>query len=253
MSVILTSQMHTRLAFHGVWPKTHRYLIEQIPSRFLVMRDDECMEFGRLAFDRCSEIEFLYEDEYRYYCILMTLFGHRFYDDPRFSEISSIIHDTKQKARMRRTMPLIPKLTEQIWGEKDAMKNFVLKAHEQLKSSLNGNNTVSYFPSCTGNINLFLKWRPHVLDQRIYVQNARVIASRLKLSGEDAIDICFWSIWALGLNFDNNPQFKWLSRSVNQAGNDPSQRRRRLTKWLVRLTGNKHPKSPDLDAEINYI
>lgn len=84
--------------------------------------------------------------------------------------------------------------------------------------------------------------QPRSLDEALYVENARSVAARLGLEHRYAIDVCFWTIWLVGLDFDLNPQFGWLMRSVDSAGTRPERRFRRLASWLLRLAEGTQPK-----------
>lgn len=242
MSVVFSDQMLVGLAFHSKWPATRAYLLENVPLRFSVMTDKDMMDFGKLAFYQCHDAELVYEDEYRYFCLLMTLFGHKFIEDPRYTQISSVLMDTTQKARMKRTEPLVPQVIEEMWGKPEARQVTLSRASEQMENLLYRQSGPLYFPPCSQEIGWYTR---HSLDQQVFVNNAKSVAARLRLRGGEALDVCFWAIWILGLDFDDNPQFRWLNRSIDKAGDNPETRLRRLTKWLIRLANNDHPASPN--------
>ncbi|MFV0644701.1 MAG: hypothetical protein ACK5NN_09420 [Sphingomonadaceae bacterium] len=233
MSVVVDTHMASRLAFHRIRARTGRYLHEQIPSRFSLMSREDTDIFVEIAFSLCQGAELVSEEELRYVCSVMTLFGHRFYEDPRYVSVSSILLDTDKQARQRRTRPIVEALVLKLWGQKQdrqaAMSRLCVELRKMEVSD--GSYDIDWdakllAPGCL---------RPDADLRQLFVENAKDIMMRLRLEGEGAERICFWTAWILGLDFDRNPQFSWLVRSIDAAGDLPMRRQKKLVVWLLKL------------------
>lgn len=233
--MLVTDQMKTRLAFHGSWSAMKTRLNAEMPTRFGPMPSDDQLDFGRAVFDLCHQYELFADDEVHTVSVLMTLFGHRFYTDPRFSTLSDIIFDMAQKARMRRVRPLVQPMLEQVWGVAQTRQTYLQNAVTELNALRRNGALKGQFVSCEQPLPLFEKWQPKPLDQKLFLTNAAAMRANLNVAGPYDLDVCFWTIWVLGLDVNSNPQFRWWIRLLDKAGTDPQNRYQRLLSWLERL------------------
>ncbi len=207
----------------------------ELPTRLSPMSHEDQLDFGRAVFDLCHQYQFFAEDEVHTVSVLMTLFGHRFYTDARFSVLSDILFDTDQKARMRRVQPLIQPMIEQVWGVAQTRQTYLQNAVTELNSLRRNSALKGQFVSCEQPLPLFERWQPNPLDQKFFLTNAAAMKANLNVAGPYDLDVCFWTIWVLGLDVESNPQFQWWIRLLDKAGTDPQNRYWRLLSWLERL------------------
>lgn len=233
MQIVVDSYMASRLAFHRIKARTSNYLKEENPPRFSLMSRNDTEEFVEEAFSLCQRVQLLSEEELRYVCRLMTLFGHRFYDDPRYKPVSSILLDIEQQARQRRTQPLVDDLVLKFWGHEQDRRMVLSRICTELHMMQISTEVHDFerdakllAPGCL---------RPDGVLQEFFLKYSKDSMSRLVVEGHSAERICFWATWIFGIDFDRNPQFRWLARSIDKAGRSPEQRQRKLTTWLLRL------------------
>ncbi len=233
MPMIIDSQMASRLAFHRIKARTGRYLHKQIPSRFSLMSQDDTDAFVEAAFTLCQRVELVSEEELRYVCHVMTLFGHRFYDDPRYASVSDILLDTDQQARQRRTQPLVDGLVVRLWGQEQDRRMMLSRICAELRKMEDPGVVYDFHQDVTllttGCI------RPDDKLKQFFLNNTKGAMLRLGLEGHAAERVCFWTTWILGVDFYRNPQFSWIIRSIDRAGDSPRRRQQRLISWLLRL------------------
>lgn len=234
MVIVLTKAAKSRLAFHRIRPATVNFMRKTAPSRFDLMNEADADAAVDAAFRLCQRSELAFQDELRFVCMISTLFGHHFYLDRRYDEISHILFNPAQMARRRRAETLVAPLVNAVWGydrhQGDVFLDILIA---QLRIVAEGREAA--IGPCTQPFAKFANWRPRPLNQASYVENARAVSQRLRLEGSTALDLCFWTIWVLGLDFDLDPQFAWLTRSVESAGVTPEKRFRRLVLWLIKL------------------
>lgn len=208
--------------------------MQEMPSRFAPMPKIDRHEFMQIAFKLCESSELVFEEEYRYVSILMSLFGHRFHQDPRFQIIYKTLLNINHQNRMRQTQVFIEPLIKKVWGNSEEKKTWVDGARFEMKLLSRGQNRerTEY-------------WNPHKevfqselwdIQENFYLKNSENSAKRLGLEGEPSLAICFWMTWKLGIEFDENPQFRWITRSVQDAGAHSTKKEKRLISILLKLT-----------------
>lgn len=102
MVIVLTKAAKSRLAFHRIRPATVNFMRKTAPSRFDLMNEADADAAVDAAFRLCQRSELAFQDELRFVCMISTLFGHHFYLDRRYDEISHILFNPAQMARRRR-------------------------------------------------------------------------------------------------------------------------------------------------------
>jgi hypothetical protein len=231
----LTDGAREDLAFRKYWPDIQMRLTREIPARFDPMpRTDQAM-FGQQVFHLCHKAELLMDDEIHFVAVAMTLFGHHFIADPRFFPLASLLFDQTHSARLRRARPMIAPLMAQVWGQTPMRQDALAQAAVELNALQLGHNTSGAFAPCEMTMEMFGRWQPSPLDQAAYVAHAKAVQVRLAVQGPQVLDVCFWAVWALGVDFDHNPQHQWWIRSLDKVGPDPARRYHRLLGWLERL------------------
>lgn len=235
MKLVLTEGIKSRLAFHRIRPATVRFMRQAKPVRFDPMSAADADAVVDAAFRLCRDADLVFQDELNFVCILMTLFGHRFHLDPRYQPISSILLNPEERGRKRRTEPMISPMIEKVWGTYEHRTASFEQLKAQLRIVTEGERPT--MSSCMSPIRIFEEWQPAPLDQGFYAKNAELVASRLHiLEHYSAVDLCFWTIWMIGIDFDLNPQFAWMMRSIDKSGSVPERRFRRLASWLLRIS-----------------